>query len=1009
MQLPRLAINNYQFTIVIVLMLSVLGIVSYRTMPKSEDPYVEYKATNILVVNPGSSPEDMETLVANPIEEAINELAYIKTISTEITDGVCFLFIEFEYGNDYNNIHREIVQKVNEIRDDLPETIVRMDVDQPSILDVSIMQLAISSSVEGPEVLKTTAKDLKQKLESTAGVRAVEMEAERSPELSIVCDLEKMAHYNLSLGQVMATLQSINRSIPGGSVDIGNKQFNVLSSGLFNDLDAIRNTVLSGANSHVVYLKDVAKVEFDYEKENVKAYFNDQPTVWLSVRQKKGVNIYDVNKRLEERIEAFKGALLTDVEVKYVFKQADSVSARIGQFSSSFLQGILLVGLIVMLAVGFRASVVVIVSIPLSILTAIGLLDFGGYGLQQMSIAGLIIALGMLVDNSIAIVENIYRFIKLGYKPVEAAVKGASEIGLALISSTATTVLAFAPMLMMGNDVGDFIKTLVLIVIYALLASLFIALTFAPFISSRVLKKKKEKNKKSLLERFITNYYKPLVKGAIKRPVLTIAVSLVVFIGSIALMPYIGVSFFPKAEKNQLLVNVSTPEGSNLSYTEGVMKEVSEVLKSYPEVDNVAVTIGEGNPIVYYNMMTFKPAVNKGQLLAVLDDYDSERMHLIIKELRQRFESYSSAQVEVKEFAQGPPVNAPIEVRLFSDDMEQLKSMASDVELMLRKAPAAINVNNPIGKDRTALKIKINYDKAGMLGVGVLDIDMAVRAAVNGLNIGNYQDALGEDYDIILKSNMVGNNDIPALDRIFIPSHKGGQIPLSQVADIAFDKNIKRIDHYDLERYITVTADVDENIESIAKVTSELMLELEQYDFPNGTRYMMGGEQESRDESFGSLGQALIIALLGIFAVLVLQFKSFSQPLIIFSAIPLSISGAFVALFITGYSFSFMAFVGLTSLMGIVINSSIILVDYANQKRLEGSNILESVVEAAQTRFTPILLTTITTVGGLLPLTLRGGDMWAPMGWAIIGGLILSTGLTLVLVPVLYNLLTRKK
>ncbi|PLX13225.1 MAG: AcrB/AcrD/AcrF family protein, partial [Marinilabiliales bacterium] len=355
-------------------------------------------------------------------------------------------------------------------------------------------------------------------------------------------------------------------------------------------------------------------------------------------------------------------------------------------------------------------------------------------------------------------------------------------------------------------------------------------------------------------------------------------------------------------------------------------------------------------------------------------------------------------------FIQGPPVDAPVQIRLFSENLDDLKAVASDVEQIYMEVPGIINIDNPYSVDKTDIKIKIDREKAGKLGVTIADIDIAVRAVVNGLDIGNFQDKFGEKYDIVLKANKEDKKDLNWIDKTYVTNYAGSQIKLSQIVDIEFDKNIKRIDHYDLERYVSIMADVDENVQSIDKATRQVLEQLKQYDFPKGTTYMVGGEQESRSESFGGLGQALIIALLGIFAVLVLQFKSFKQPLIIFTAIPLSITGAFLTLMLLGYSFSFMAFVGLTSLMGIVINSSIILVDYANRLKQEGKATWDSVVESAKTRFNPILLTTVTTVAGLLPLTVLGGKMWAPMGWAIIGGLIFSTLLTLVLVPVLYLL-----
>jgi len=979
------------------------------TMPKSEDPYLKFNMSSILIIDPGTAPEDMETLVVNPIEEKINELEDIEKIESEITNGVASIKVEFEYGIDNDNKHREIVQIVNELSADLPETIVRTDLRQPSVLDVSIMQLAITSPSASPAVLKKSADDLKDKLESSFGVRAIDLDAEQELEIKVKCDMEKMAHYRISLGQVMMSIQNLHRIIPGGSIQLGNKEFNIKSSGLYDNLDDIQNTVISSGNNQIIKLKELASVTYDYEKKENFATFNGQPAVWLSVQQKKGMNIYNVTEAVDERIAEFKSQLPSEVSIIPVFMQANSVELRLGQFTSSFLQGILIVGIIVFLAVGFRASVVVMLSIPLSILTGIGLIDVSGFGLQQMTIAGLIIALGMLVDNSIAIVENIFRFIKKGLSPVEAAIKGASEIGMALVSSTATTVLAFAPMLMMGNDVGDFIKSMILIVIYTLLASLVVALTFAPFVSSRVLNTLHNHKKSDLLDRFIDNYYQKWVNGALKHPAKTLIAGTLIFLVSVSLMPYIGISFFPKAEKNQLLINVITPEGSNLDHTTKAVKYVEQVLSEIPYVTDVASNFGDGNPQAYYNMPSVNPSVNNGQILAILDGYDYEKVAKLMKDLRTTFSNYSGARIEVKEFGQGPPVKSPIEVRLFSNDLKELKAIAADVEQIISETPGAININNPLAEDQTSIKVKINYEKAGMLGISILDIDMAIRAAINGLTIGSFQDDLGEDYEIVLESTMVGNSEAPALDRIFISSQHGGQIPLSQVAELVFDKTYKRIDHYDLERFITISADVDESIMSIAQVTSNIDSKLKEHQFPLGSNYNFGGEQENREESFGGLGQALIIALLGIFAVLVLQFRSFSQPLIVFSAIPLSISGAFIALLITGYSFSFMAFVGLTSLMGIVVNSSIILVDYANQKRLEGLRVIDAVTEAAKTRFTPIILTTITTIAGLLPLTISGGNMWAPMGWAIIGGLVLSTGLTLLIVPVLYNVLTKDK
>ena len=984
--------------------MTLFGVISYLTMPKAEDPYVSYHTTSVLVINQGASPEDMETLVADPLEESFNEIEGIRNIATQISDGIFFTFIEHEFGEDYDKKHQEILQKINEKRSELPETIIRLEALQPSILDVCIYQLAFVSEGASSAELKKEAKALKKILEKRAGIRAVDLNAEQDLEVRITCDMERLAAYNISIGRIITILQSENMSIPGGSIDLGNKEFNVLTSGLYKGLDDIGNTVINAGPEGILRLKDVASVSFDYEKPEVIARLNGKEAIWLSVEQKKGVNIYNISEDIDEKVAEFKETLSENIKIETVLKQADGVKERTNGFFMNFLQGILLVGIIIFIALGSRPSLIIMIVIPVSVFVGIGLIDVSGYGIQQMTIAGLIIALGMLVDSSIAMVENIFRYIQKGLKPVEAAVKGASEIGPALVSSTVTTVLAFAPMLMMGNDVGNFIRSMILIVIYSLTISLLAALCLTPYISSKVLKKRKATNKKPLLRRFIDNYYTKWLKGALNKPRLILISGILIFFGSLSLMPLIGVSFFPKAEKTQLMITVKGLEGSNLKNTNGAVKYVESVLSSRPYVQKIASTIGEGNPQVYYNMLKPNPSTSLGQVFVILDPKVLKSMEKIIFDLRDIFDAYPGAKIEVKEFIQGPPVDAPVQIRLFSDNLDDLKSVAIDVENMFRNVPGILNISNPYSVDKTDLKVKINREKAGKLGVSTADIDIAVRTVVNGLNVGSYQDKFGEKYDIAIKVPESVNVDLGWMDKVYVTNFADKQIKLSQIAGIEFDKNIKRIDHYDLDRYVSVMADVDESIQSIDKATKQVVEQLSQYDFPKGTTYMVGGEQESRNESFGGLGQSLLIALLGIFAVLVLQFKSFKQPLIIFTAIPLSITGAFLTLMLLGYSFSFMAFVGLTSLMGIVINSSIILVSYANQLKSEGMNTLEAVIESSRTRFNPIFLTTITTVAGLLPLTVLGGDMWAPMGWAIIGGLIFSTLLTLILVPVLYLL-----
>ncbi len=1006
MRLPELAIKNHQFTIVIVILLVLIGVVTFITMPRSEDPQNDMPGTIIRITYPGASPEDLEQLVVDPIEEILNELEDIKKIESNAFDGAAFVTIEFVVGSDPEDKYRKVLEKMNTIEPSLPKEITNIEKRKFSVMDVSIMQMALVSDSTNYEILEDHAERLKKKIEKSYGIRKVEILAVPEREVQVTTDFERMANFNISFGQLAQAIQSANTNIPGGTIDIGSKRFSVKTSGSYKSLDEIRNTVVRSNDNSQIKVRDIASVDFVEEDNKYIARYNGTKAIYINVLQKKRTNIYEIDNLIQPKIEAFKTTLPNDIKLETILNQSNTVRSRVGDFFTNFTQGILLVGIFIFIAVGIRASIVVLIAIPVSVLIGLTLLDLSGFGMQQMTIAGLIIALGLLVDNSIAVVENIQRYLEMGYNKIDAAIKGTQEIGWALVSATATTVLAFVPMASIGGPTGDFIRSLAVIVIYTLIASLLTALSFAPYFSSIILKFKKKNDKKSISQRFIDNYYVKVLNRSLNRPKTTIAIVLVVFVGSLSLFGLIGVSFFPKAEKAQLLINVNTPEGSNFDKTNRAVEYVEQELNEYSEIIKVASNIGKSNPRVYYNIFTSSYSVTHGQLFVTLKAYESDAMNKLVDELRSKFNKYPEAVIEVKEFIQGPPVDAPIAIKIMGDDLNVIKTISEDVEKIIEETEGVVNVNNVLTSSKTNLKVDVDYQRAGLFGVKVSDVDLAVRTHISGTQIGEYRDRNGETYNLKVRMPFTHNPDYEDLEKIYVSNAMGTQIPIKQVADIRFEQSLKKISHYNLDRQNTITADVLD-IGKAASLTEGIIAQLNDYDFPVGYTFHAGGQLEEQQESFGDMGKVLLISLIGIFAVLVLQFRSFTQPLIIYSAIPLAVTGAFIALFITGHSFSFMAFVGLTSLIGIVVNDSIILVDYANQVRKSGMEFTEAIVEAGKTRFVPIILTTVTTIGGLLPLTLSGGDMWAPMGWAIIGGLMSSTLLCLIVVPVLYKLFSK--
>ena len=1009
MRLPRLAIENHQFTLVIIFLLLALGTASFLTMPRSENPKISPPGSSIFVVYPGATPTDIEELVVDPLEQVLNEIDDIKRIDSNCEDGLGVISVEYHSGVDPDEKFSEFTEKINRIRNELPQDIFSIELFKWSIADVSILQLALISESESYAFMEQHAEKLKERLETTPGIRRVNLHAIPQRQVSVMLNLEKMAACKIALSQVAGAVQSANQNLPGGYVDVGSRRFNIQTSGAFASIDEIRNTVVHAGGGQIVRLKDIAKVHFDYEDEKYLARVNGRRSVFVTVQQKTGTNIFKVMNELERKIDEYRQELPSSIELKYVFNQRDSVAGYLNSFLRNLLQGLVLVGAVVLLAVSLRAAGIVILVIPFSLLMAVGFVDLSGYGLQQMTIAGLVIALGLLVDNAIVVTDNIARFMRLGHTRYEAAAQGTSQIGWAIVSATATTVLAFMPMMMIHNITGEFIRSMPLTVIYTLSASLLLSLTFTPYLSRKFLKPERSAKRRVRLwlERFIATHYRRAIHGALARPWLVVIIALFVLIGSMALFPLIGVSFFPKAEKPQFMINLTTPKGTSLGETDRITKIVEEYLLQRKEIDHIVANVGHGNPRIYYNVFPKQARSTVAQIFVQMKKTERDEFYQTIRDVRQFCDALPGAQIEVKEFEQGPYLDAPIVIRLLGDNLDDLKQLADRVEAIFRSTPGVVNISNPLATGKTDLSVRINREKAGMFGVPLAEIDRTVRMAMAGAVVGAYRDAQGKEHDIVLRLAPTGNQNIQDFSRVYLSSVTGAAVSLKNLASIEFKSTPMQIDHYNLERTAQIMADVSEGY-LVEEVTKNIVAQIEKLDMPRGYRFSVGGEVEGREESFGGMYQAIIVALIGIFAVLVLQFKSFSQPFIVFSAIPLALIGAVLALLITGNSFSFTAFIGLTSLVGIVVNNAIILVDYTNQLRGQGVETQKAIMEACETRFIPIILTTATTVGGLLPLTLGGGSLWAPMGWTIIGGLLMSTWLTLIVVPVLYSMVTRE-
>lgn len=1011
MKVSEYSIKNYQFTLVIFIMAVIVGLTTLLNMPRSEDPELKVPFFPIVVVYPGTSPQDMEELVVKPIEKKVSELEGIKEIKTSINDGVAIIMVEYKYENDVNEKYQELVSEVNGIRQELPADILELKIEKSSPNRVNILQLALVSENAPREQLKMFAEKLQDELEKISALQLVKISGLPDQIVRVDLRLDKLSQMHIPVNAIIGSMQSEIANIPGGSVLAGSKSFNVKTSGNYKSVSEIQNTIVYSSAGKNVSLKDVADVHFDYEETKHITRLNGHRCVLINAAQKSGYNLAQTQKSYLETIQKFKKNLPANIELVNSFDQADNVNKRLGGLGIDFLIAILLVAL-TLLPLGIRAAFVVMISIPLSLSIGLVLLNAFGYNMNQLSIVGLVVALGLLVDDSIVVVENIERWLREGFTRKEAAIRATRQIGMAVIGCTATLIIAFMPLVFMPDDAGAFIRCLPMAVIFCVIASMVVSLTIIPFLSSRILKQQKGHTTGNLflrgLQKGIHKIYGPFLDKALKHPVITLIVAVIIFVGSLQLMPAIGFSLFPVSEKPQFMVNVITPLQTNIYKTDSVAKFIERELVKHPEIKYFTSNVGRGNPQVYYNVMQENERTDFSQIFVQLELNTSPVRKLeLIDLLRKTFSGYPDAKIEVKNFEQGPPIVAPIEVKLEGDNLDSLRQLAKQVESILKKTEGTIYVDNPVVNLKSDIKVDIDKEKANSLGIPIVNVDRIIRLAVAGLKLGKFSDANNKDCEIVITAPKEERATLNVFNNLFVNNNQGEAIPLSQVTNLKLESSPLTIRHNNKIRTVSVSAFVQKGFLA-DNVINDVIRKMDNLKLPLGYSYKMGGEVEARERSFGGFGTILIITLFLFIAILILEFKTFKSTLIVLSVIPLGLVGALIALLMTGNSLSFVAFIGLIALAGIEVKNSILLVDFTNQLRKEGKPLEDAIREAGEIRFLPIILTSLTAIGGLMPIAVSTNPLISPLAIVIIGGLISSTLLSRIVTPVVYKLLPPK-
>ncbi len=1000
MSLPEIALKYPASISVVLLMLIVLGGQSYFTMPRSEDPQFEFPSALVRIVKPGTAVEDMESLIVEPIEEAIYELDDVKHIKTNIQTGVVSFNVEFVYGSDPDDKFDEVVAAVERTRSKLPEPLQLVAVDQVSPKDVSIAQLALVSVEASLYDLRLLAEQLEHSLERISGVKRALVQGAPMQEVRVDVDPVNLHSLGLTGLELVSVISQGASNVPIGYKQLDGQRINIKGSGDYDSLTALEEAFLLPNNPVSPQVRQAAHVSIQDPDPSYRAFMDGQPAIWVSVEQREGTRIEEVLGEVDELVAQWQAQLPNHIDLKIIHDQRVSTHRRVAGFFFNLMQGLILVLLASAIFLGWQSAIVVAGLVPISIGMALGWLDLMGYGLQQMSIVGLVIALGLLVDNALVVTESVGHRRSQGLPPHRAAIMGANTVAWPIVAGTATTILAFVPLLALPNNSGTFMRSMPIMVVLTLVASLIGALTLAPLAATYLYSRKTPKSYQAL-EQFTHLYYRPFLESALKHPKKILLLAFVLWGLSLGLFPVLGFSLFPKAEKHMVNVYLEKSPGTTFDQMKVDAQYWAEQFQQEAGVTHVAVNVGRENPRVYYNLFPSRQVPHLAHLLVFFDrtlpisDVQTE-----ISRWRERYRDQPGLKLRIREFQQGPPTAAPLAIRLISTEIDALRESADRVEKVMMQHPAVLNLENPLREVSVDLRIGILREKAAQLGVPLDRIDQTLSLLTQGVSAGFYQDLNGDDLPILIRLG-AGYSLSEVLGLTYVRGHNQEKYPLSALVEMRLEGSLTRLQHYNVNRMARLTADVQDGY-NVRAVTQDILSDIEGLDLPTEVRVEVGGDEASRKESFAGMSQAITFALLGVLSILVLQFRSLTQPVIILTATPFAVTGALIGLWLIGSSFSFTAFIGLTALIGIVVNNAILLVDAANRKINQGFNANEAILRAGQQRFIPILLTTLTTVLGLLPLSVAGSGLWMPMGTVIIGGLIVSTLLTLIIVPVLY-------
>lgn len=999
------AIKERKVTLFIVMLLIGVGFFSYKLTPKIEAPKIDLTFAVVTAIYPGASPSEIEMSITRKIEEVFTEVPGYMHSSSTSKNSVVTAVIELEYGTDTEKAWADLRTKLSDLEDEFPEGCEIVDINTELTKTAGFI-LSVSGEYSKSE-LNTYSQRIKEELGLVDHISQMEIMGSENEKLVVEVEINKLNQLPLTLQGLIDLVKAQNMNIPLGKMDYEENKINVVSNGKYETVEEIGNTIIgmNPKNGTQIRLKDIAKVTLSTDDNHLVVNHNGDESLLIVGYFSDGFNIINIGKDLDYKLREVTERLPNNLKIEKVLYQPSDVSMIIDDFIMNLLLGIVFVIIIVFISMGLRNAVIVSTAIPITIFITFITMNVMDVQFHKVSIAALIIALGMLVDNAIVVSDSIQNLLDDGEERFKACVEGTRSIAMPVLTSSLTTVGAFIPLLLMDSVIGSYIASIPKIIMMSLSISYLVAILVTPTLAFIFLRPKKRKIKNPISKRIIMS----TLKLSLQNRVITLGVVVMLIGLTFVMVKQLGLQFFPNADKDLIYLNIIADKSNDFELTKKLTEDVMNILKSQEEVVEYTASIGSGLPKFWDTLPPVPRSVDNVQILVKLDLKKTGQF-----ETNSQFSDYLQEQIDennieggaisVKQLEQGIPMSAPITAKISGENIDEIETRSNELMAILQEIEGTINVRTDQPKTFEDMKIVIDTEKSSTMGLTKVEIQREIRTALEGEAASSLKNK-DEELDILVIGNASGWEDLSELK--IKSSLTGEKVLLRDVAEIEIISQPSSIKRYDRKYNINLLSDVKSGYSSIEiqKVFQERLNELTL----NEIEVSFDGEQENIQKNFSDVGIKAIFAVLVIFIILLIQFNSFSQPLIILITIPLSAIGAIAGLFLSGQTLSFTALLGLVSLFGIVVNNAIILIDFINRERDLGKPIAEACMDAIDKRFRPIVLTTTTTVIGLVPLITMGSELFSPMAIAIASGLLFSTLLTMIVVPVIYSFLGGKR